>query len=256
MTVVEDIARGRVLVVHAHPEPQSFTSSMFRAAQEVLLDSGHEVRTSDLYAKGFNPVASSADFETREDPEYLVYAKEQRAGRIGGTLSPDIEEEVESVLWADLVVLNFPIFWFSTPAILKGWIDRVFLSGQFYGGMRFYDRGGLKGKRAWVTATLGGRPHMFGKDAVHDEIDIMLTHLLRGTLAYVGFEVLEPFFGYHVPYISEKERAELLARFEQDVRNWQTRQTLSFRSLDEFDEHLYPLAPEQAARDRSNRRKP
>lgn len=248
MSMLEEGTRRRVLLVHAHPEPRSFTSSMFHAAQKVLIDLGHEVRTSDLYAKGFNPVASSTDFGTREDPDYLVYAKEQRAGRIGGTLSPDIIEEVENVLWADLVILNFPIFWFSTPAILKGWIDRVFLSGQFYGGKRFYDRGGLKGKRAWVTATLGGRPHMFGTDAVHDEIDIMLTHLFRGTLAYVGFDVLKPFFGYHVPYISELERADVLKRFEQDVKNWQTRQTLSFRSLDEFDEYLYPLAPADAAR--------
>ncbi|WP_175856258.1 NAD(P)H-dependent oxidoreductase [Burkholderia anthina] len=237
----------RVLLVHAHPEPQSFTSSMFRAARDVLLQAGDEVRTSDLYALDFNPVASASDFRARDDPDYLVYAKEQRAARERGTLAADIDEEVDKVLWADLVILNFPIFWFSTPAILKGWIDRVFLSGPFYGGMRFYDRGGLKGKRAWVTATLGGRPHMFGKDAVHGDLDAMLAHLLRGTLGYVGFDVLEPFFGYHIPYLDDAARAAIFDAFRHQVANWRTRPTLSFPSLDDFDERLYPRTASAAS---------
>lgn len=124
------------------------------------------------------------DFPQRED-EYLVYAREQRLAYANGSLPADILEEVESVQWADLLVLNFPVFWFSVPAILKGCIDRVFLSGAFYGGVRFYDRGGMRGKRAWVTSTLGGRPHMFGDDAVYGRIETLLSHLLRGTLGYV-----------------------------------------------------------------------
>jgi NAD(P)H dehydrogenase (quinone) len=242
MTLTGGQTPQRVLLVHAHPEPQSFTAAMFRAAQEELLASGAQIRTSDLYAKGFNAVASAADFGAREAADYLVYAKEQRLNRERGTLAPDIAEEVDNVLWADLVILNFPIFWFSTPAILKGWIDRVFLSGIFYGGKRFYDRGGLAGKRAWVTATLGGRPHMFGEHAIHGEIERMLSHLLRGTLAYVGFEVLEPFFGYHIPYLSEAERAAILTRFRQEVATCSTRKAMRFPSLDQFDERLYPLA--------------
>ncbi|MGF6598366.1 NAD(P)H dehydrogenase (quinone) [Paraburkholderia sp. GAS448] len=241
MTDPIENAAKRVLLVHAHPEPQSFTSSMFRAAQEELLASGAEIRVSDLYAKGFNAVASAADFRERETPEYLVYAKEQRINHQNGTLARDIAEEVDNILWADLVVLSFPIFWFSTPAILKGWIDRVFLSGAFYGGKRFYDRGGLVGKRAWVTATLGGRPHMFGAGRVHGEIEGMLSHLLRGTLAYVGFDVLEPFFGYHIPYLGDADRAQILAQFRHEVGAWEQRKLMRFPSLDEFDERLYPL---------------
>lgn len=236
----------RVFIVHAHPEPQSFTSSMSRVAGEVLLAAGAQVRTSDLYAKGFNPVASAEDFGLRAKSDYLVYAMEQRANFDGDTLAADIAEEVENVLWADLVILNFPIFWFSMPAILKGWVDRVFLSGTFYGGTRFYDRGEMKGKRAWVTATLGGRPHMFGKEAVHGEIEGMLSHLLRGSLAYVGFDVLDPFLGYHIPYLSDRERAEILTQFREDVGNWQTRRVLEFPSLDAFDERLYPLVSSSA----------
>ena len=110
----------KTLIVHAHPEPQSFSSAMARAAAERLSAQGREVAVSDLYAMNFNPVASAADFKNRSRPDYLNYALEQRHGYQGGSLAPDIAVEVEKLLGADLLILNFPIYWFSTPAILKG----------------------------------------------------------------------------------------------------------------------------------------
>ena len=99
-----------------------------------------QVTVSDLYAQGFNPVASSEDFGTRQDADYLMYALEQRHCYKNGTLGDDIQREIARVKDADLLVLVFPIFWYSVPAILKGWIDRVFISGEFYGGKRIYAR--------------------------------------------------------------------------------------------------------------------
>ena len=145
----------RVFIVHAHPEPKSFCTAMKSAAVEEFERQGHEVQVSDLYAMGFQPVASAADFGDRADPDYCTYALEQRHGLNTGTLSADIRAELDKLLWCDLLVVVFPVFWFSTPAILKGWIDRVFVSGQVYGGKRFYDRGGLVGRRALVGLTLG-----------------------------------------------------------------------------------------------------
>jgi NAD(P)H dehydrogenase (quinone) len=188
-----------VLIVHAHPEPKSFTAALRDQAVETLQAQGHQVRESDLYAMNWNPVASAGDFSVRENPEYLVYALEQRRNSKEQTLAADIQQELEKLLWADLLILNFPIYWFSTPAILKGWIDRVLVSGICYGGKRFYDQGGLSGKRALVTVTLGGREHMFGEGAIHGPLEDMLRPLLRGTLAYVGFDVLKPLVGWHIP---------------------------------------------------------
>ena len=68
----------KVLIVHAHPEPQSFTAALRDLARETLQGQGHEVRVSDLYAMNWNPVASAADFQQRSNPDYLVYALEQR----------------------------------------------------------------------------------------------------------------------------------------------------------------------------------
>ncbi|MNF47127.1 Glutathione-regulated potassium-efflux system ancillary protein KefF [compost metagenome] len=229
-----------VLLVHAHPEAKSFTAALRDQAVETLRAQGHQVQVSDLYAMNWNPVASAADFSMRENPEYLVYALEQRQGAKSQTLAADIQQELDKLLWADLLILNFPIYWFSAPAMLKGWIDRVLVSGICYGGKRFYDQGGLRGKRALVTVTLGGREHMFGEGAIHGPLEDMLRPILRGTLAYVGLEVLPPFVAWHVPYISAEAREDFLASYRLRLDNLGEDQPLEFPRLSQFDDKLYP----------------
>lgn len=231
----------KVLIVHAHPEPRSFTAALRDQAVHTLQAQGHEVQVSDLYAMGWNPVASAADFGARENPDYLVYALEQRLGVKSRSIAADIQGELEKLLWADMLILNFPMFWFSAPAMLKGWIDRVLVSGVCYGGKRFYDQGGLAGKKALVTVTLGGREHMFGEGAIHGPLEDMLRPILRGTLAYVGFEVLAPFVAWHVPYISDEARGEFLVKYQQRLHGLGYEQPLVFPMLAQFDEALYPL---------------
>ena len=231
----------KVLIVHAHPEPQSFTAALRDQATATLQAQGHEVQVSDLYAMNWNPVASASDFTSRENPDYLVYALEQRLGVKNQSIAADIQQELDKLLWADLLILNFPIFWFSAPAMLKGWIDRVLVSGVCYGGKRFYDQGGLAGKKALVTVTLGGREHMFGEGAIHGPLEDMLRPILRGTLAYVGFEVLEPFVAWHVPYISAEARQDFLRNYQQRLEGLADDQPLVFPKLEQFDEALYPL---------------
>ncbi|UXV21853.1 NAD(P)H-dependent oxidoreductase [Pseudomonas fluorescens] len=232
----------KVLIVHAHPEPQSFSAALRDQGVTTLQGLGHQVQVSNLYAMQWNPVASAADFSTRENPEYLVYALEQRLGVKKQSIAADIQGELDKVLWADLLIFNFPIFWFSMPAMLKGWVDRVLVSGVCYGGKRFYDQGGLAGKRALVTVTLGGREHMFGEGAIHGPLEDMLRPILRGTLAYVGYEVLAPFVAWHVPYISDEARRDFLLAYEQRLQGLVDEQPLVFPQLAQFDEALYPLS--------------
>jgi NAD(P)H dehydrogenase (quinone) len=229
-----------VFIVHAHPEPKSFTAAMKDVAVDELRKLGHTVEVSDLYAMSFDPVASGSDFAPRHNDKYLVYALEQRNSYESGSLSADIAVEVEKLKRADLIVLSFPLFWFSVPAILKGWIDRVLLSGLCYGGRRFYDRGGLRGKKMLAAITLGGREGMFGADAVHGEIDVMLRPLLRGTFYYVGCDVLPPFFAWHVPYITAEARQDYLERYRARLASIDTDTPLRFPSLEQFDDRMMP----------------
>jgi NAD(P)H dehydrogenase (quinone) len=230
----------KILIVHAHPEPKSFCSAMKDTAVETFQSLGHEVQVSDLHQMNWNPVASGDDFEIRSQSDYLVYALEQRESYKSGKFSPDIKAEIDKLKWCDVLIFNFPMYWFSVPAILKGWIDRVFVSGFCYGGKRFYDQGGLKGKKGLLAFTLGGREHMFGEDKIHGEIQTMLRPLLRGSMAYVGLSVLPPFIGWHVPYISDEERQSLLKQYREYLTNLDQLEPLIFPSLANFDERMMP----------------
>jgi NAD(P)H dehydrogenase (quinone) len=228
------------LIVHAHPEPKSFTAALKRTAVEELNARGYAVQVSDLYEMGFDPVAKASDFGQRRNQDYLVYAIEQRHGHESQSLSADIAAEVAKLVWADLIILSFPMFWFSVPAILKGWIDRVLISGLCYGGRRFYDRGGLRGKKMLAAFTLGGPEHMFGADATHGEIETMLRPLLRGTFYYVGCDVLPPFIAWHVPYVNTDTRTGYLDKYRKYLSTIETAVPLSFPSLDDFDDRFFP----------------
>lgn len=239
-----------VLIVHAHPEPRSFCSALKEVASATLSAQGHQVVVSDLYGMGFNPVASAADFRERQRDDYLFYALEQRHASKTNTYAKDIEAEIAKVLAADLIVFTFPIFWMSVPAMLKGWIDRVFVSGLFYGGRRVYDQGGMQGKRALVATTLGGREHMFGPGALHGELhgpSGMLRSFLQGSLGYVGMTVFEPFVGYHIPYLGDEQRQEILGEWQRALDTLDQRETLPMPSLDNFDETFAPKGALKAA---------
>ncbi len=234
-----------VMIVHAHPEPRSFCAALKDTAVETLRAHGHEVCVSDLYAMNFNPVASAEDFLERDNPDYLFYALEQRHSLASGTFKEDIRDEITKVENAELIIFTFPIFWMSVPAIMKGWIDRVFVSGLFYGGKRIYGKGGMRGKRALVCTTLGGREYMFGCKGIHGQLygtSGMLRSLLQGSLGYVGMEVLEPFVAYHVPYISDEGRKKILVNWKQELLFLDTRAVIEMPSLDHYDDTFSPLS--------------
>ena len=104
----------RVLVLHAHPVAESFNGALFREICDRLTKAGHEVDACDLYEEGFDPVLTR-----QERLEYHDLAK--------NTLP--VASPVERLMKADALVFSHPVWNFGMPAIMKGYIDRVFLPG-------------------------------------------------------------------------------------------------------------------------------
>jgi NAD(P)H dehydrogenase (quinone) len=204
-----------ILVVYAHPEPTSFTAALKDRSVSALTDAGHTVEVSDLYAEGFNPVAGRRDFSSVANSERFHYQSEQEFAARSGTFAPEIQREQERVRAADMLILQFPLWWGSVPAILKGWFDRVLAYGFAYVDGRRFETGLFKGRRALFSVTTGGTPARFSNEGAYGEIDRVLWPVERLTLQYMGFEVLSPFVAYAAPRIGEVERAAYLDSWEE-----------------------------------------
>ena len=92
----------------------------------------------------------------------------------------------------DLMVWQFPLWWLGLPAILKGWVDRVFAMGRAYGGDRFYENGVFKGKRALLSVTTGSPERVYQAGGDNGDINAILRTVHRGVLRFTGWDVLTP----------------------------------------------------------------
>jgi NAD(P)H dehydrogenase (quinone) len=184
------------LIVYAHHEPTSFNAALRDAAASALRESGHGVEVSDLYAMGFDPVSDRRNFGSVFDTTRLQQQAEEAHASRGGGFAPELRSEMDKLARCDLLIFLFPIWWLGMPAILKGWVDRVFAVGVAYGGGRYFDTGVMKGKRAMCVVTVGGLEPDYDGSGKYAAIDTVLYPVHRGILEFVGFEVLPPFAVY------------------------------------------------------------
>lgn len=105
----------RVLIVFCHPYEESFGAAMLERATKALSKSGHDIRTLDLYRDGFDPVLSRN--------EWLSYMTETDKNIAA------LQDHVDALLWAEGLVLIYPTWMYGPPAMLKGWMERVWLPG-------------------------------------------------------------------------------------------------------------------------------
>jgi len=238
----------RVFIVHAHPEPKSFNGAMTRAATEALTTAGHEVVVSDLYAMHFNPVSDRRNFVTTHDPDYYRQQAEEAYAAAHDGFAPDVQAEMDKLFWCDVLILQFPLWWFGLPAILKGWVDRVFASGgRVYGGGKWYDRGVFVGKRAMCAITIGGPPAIYSEFGLNGPIAAILFPINHGMLYFTGFTVIEPFLVHAPVRISDGERAACLDRYRQRVLGLPSAPTIAYPTLAEFDGHFVLKSPRAGA---------
>lgn len=229
------------LLLIAHPEPDSYNAQLRRIAMDVLARHG-TVEVSDLYAQAFDPAERAAHYPRPLDPRRFDTQAEQRHACEQGSLPEDVAGELSRLRRADLLMLQFPLWWFGAPAMLKGWIDRVFVYGGMYSSRRRFDRGVCRGKRALLGVTVGSPAARCGADGIEGDTRVHLWPLLY-SLRYVGFDVLEPLllFGIHPPRADSdgagqrrhlQQQADAYRRALEDLRQ---RPSIAFNAQDDWD---------------------
>ncbi|MEV3937437.1 NAD(P)H-dependent oxidoreductase [Glycomyces sp. NPDC049804] len=235
----------RTHIVYAHPHNRSLNAALRDEAVQTLEALGHTVTVSDLYAMDFKAVADFDDFGPTESERFIEAAAEAWEK---DALAPDIKAEQEKLLAADNVILQFPLWWFTVPAIMKGWMDRVFANGFGYGTSRDWKRYGdgvLAGKRAMIVVTTGAADAHLSDRGVNGDINDLLFPIQHGVLFYTGMSILPPVVitgaGWQSEYADMvkhlRERLETLAETEPIAYRRQT---------DDYDEHKRLLPGREA----------
>lgn len=153
----------KVLTVVSHPRVNSFTFAVADRFTKGLLEAGHETEVLDLHRIGFNPVLWEAD-----EPDWSIDRK---------VYSPEVENEIERMKKFDALAYIFPVWWYSVPAMLKGYIDRVWNSGFAYGSNKLPHKQVL-----WLALAAESKEGMEKR-----QFDQMLSHQLNIAIAgYCG----------------------------------------------------------------------
>jgi NAD(P)H dehydrogenase (quinone) len=227
----------KILIVYAHPEPQSLNGALKDFAVQHLQQAGHQVQVSDLYAMQWKAVLDAEDTREQIDPRRFYPDRDSEHAFACGLQSADITAEQQKLLWADTVILQFPLWWFSLPAILKGWVERVYAYGFAYGvgehcdthwGDR-YGEGTLAGKRAMLIVSAGGWQSHYSPRGINGPIEDLLYPIHHGVLYYPGFEVLPPYLIYRTSRVDEARFAVIRSELAQRLDTLATTMPIAFR---------------------------
>ncbi|XP_030060526.1 NAD(P)H dehydrogenase [quinone] 1 [Microcaecilia unicolor] len=230
------MAGRRALIVFAHPEKTSFSWAMKEAAEEALRKKGWKVTVSDLCAMNFNPVASRQDITgDLKEPDNFKYGSESMLAWKEGRLSKDIVQEQKKLDSADLVIFQFPFYWFGLPAILKGWFDRVLTQGYAYSSQSMYDLGHFHKKKAVLSFTTGGLKSMYTPKGINGDMNVLLWPVQQGILHFCGFQVLEPQVCYSIAHTPPEVRSQILEDWKKRLANIWEENAIAFAPNSDFD---------------------
>lgn len=216
-------------IVYAHPSASSLNAALRDETVRALDALGHTTTVSDLYAMKWKAAADYDDFGPTENGNFMAAAGEAYQA---GAQSADITAEQERLLAADTLILQFPLWWFSMPAIMKGWVDRVFTNGFGYGATRTWKRygeGRLAGRRAMIVVTTGaGAPHLSDR-GINGSIDDLLFPINHGILFYAGMEVLPPLVITGAAQLDRAGYDEAVKRLRTRLETLKTTEPIAYR---------------------------
>ncbi|MGF1922908.1 MAG: NAD(P)H-dependent oxidoreductase [Bacteroidia bacterium] len=163
------------LIIYAHPNDKSLNHLFMQTAVDSLQDQNHEIEIRDLYSLDFNPTLSLEDM----------------AGQRNGIVASDVKQEQAYISWAEQITFIYPIWWTGMPAIMKGYIDRVFSYGFAYRYDQGVQKGLLTGKKAIVINTHGKSKAEY--EGIGMDKALLLTSD-KGIFTYCGLEMSEHLF--------------------------------------------------------------
>lgn len=230
-------------IVIAHPETQSFNHHLASAARSELEQQGWSVSFSDLYQMDYDPCERFSHYENPMNLERFNVQAEQRYASEKGEIPSAVTKEIELLDAADLLILQYPMWWHLPPAILKGWFDRVFIYGEVYTSRKRFENGRFKEKQAMLSVTVGTSRETYAYNGRSGDIDMLLWPI-NFNLAYVGFTVLEPFVAYGVEAgiqysdktIIEKRLQEIPEQLTARLRAKECSKTIRFNKMSDWSE--------------------
>lgn len=195
-------------IVFAHPNLKSYNGKLRNKAIQTLQAFGWSVSVSDLYQMKFKASADEEDFTRLYNEDFFDLQIEQQVATQRQTYSSDISREHQLLSEADLIIFQFPLWWYSMPGLLKGYVDRVFSMGWAYGGGQ-----ALAGKRILLSMTTGA-PEFAWTAEKRGTINDIFKHLFVGTFGLCGMEVLEPFIVYGAKRHSELDQITIFENYK------------------------------------------
>ena len=181
----------KYLVVYAHPNPKSFNHAIKEEIVAKLKREGHEYVVRDLNELKFHPVLSGSDFTSFKQ----------------GKMPDDIKREQDHIRNADVLIFIYPTWWYGMPAILKGYIDRVFSYGFAYEFNEKGLQGLLPDKKVIIFNTTGGPAEYYAEAGYNDAIRKTID---AGTFELCAMKVLIHKFFYAVTSIDDAARKKML----------------------------------------------
>lgn len=193
----------RNLIIYAHPNSASLNHFFKQTVVESLENSGEEVIVRDLNQINFNPVLSLEDMQ----------------GQRMGQVAEDIKTEQDFITWADQIIFVYPIWWTGMPAIMKGFIDRVFSYGFAYRYDQGVQKGLLTGKKAVIINSHGKSNSEY--EAIGMDKALALTSDI-GIFNYCGLEIQKHF------YFDKADKASA-----ESISGWENQIKTTFKNINE-----------------------
>ncbi|MDR7370255.1 NAD(P)H-dependent oxidoreductase [Flavobacterium aquidurense] len=163
------------LIIYSHPNQGSLNHHLLQTATDSLKAKNHEIVIRDLYQLNFNPVLSLEDMN----------------GQRMGNVTDEVKQEQQYISWADHITFIYPIWWTGMPAIMKGYIDRVFSYGFAYRYDQGVQKGLLTGKLTTIINTHGKSQAEYESIGMDKALSLTSD---KGIFTYCGLEINQHFF--------------------------------------------------------------